>query len=89
MPTILTKKIPKHIETANDILSSFCYHFQQYTLIEAEKLPYKRVRQMLKAVRREKAKDFIQLTKIVASPNTKGGSGVKNLLEYYEGIIKE
>ena len=45
--------------------------------------------QMLKAVRREKAKDFIQLTKIVASPNIKGGSAVKNLLEYYEGIIKE
>lgn len=89
MTIVKVQKIPHPQESVEDILATFCYYFPQYTFYLARQLPYKRIKKMLNVVRKEKARDMYILTQVVASPNTKDGSGVKKMLEYLEGIINE
>jgi hypothetical protein len=44
---------------------------------------------MLKVCRKEEARLFYQLVQVLASPYTKDGQGVKDMLEYYKEIINE
>lgn len=83
MAVIKVKKIPKEsgeAESADDIIARFCFLFPQYTFKQASDLPYKRVRQMLRAAKREQLKERIDLAMIIAAPHAKGGKGVKNVI---------
>lgn len=86
---IQTQKIPKKEVSVDDTLATFCYKFPQYTFSQAERLPYKRVLQMLKIARKLESQRMIELVNISAAPHTKKGQGVKNVIEYYKGIINE
>lgn len=68
----------------SEILSTFCFYYQQYTLEEARKLPYKQVKLMLKIALRQKTLDYINLTQIVSAPHTEKGKAVKKLLNTYK-----
>lgn len=86
---IKVQKAPQQPLNTEDILARFCYYFPRYSYLEAKKLPFKRVRQMLRVVEKEQAKKNFELIQIVASPHTKNGRGVEKLLEYYKGIIED
>ena len=86
---IKIQKIPKKKISVDDTLATFCYKFPQYTFSQAERLPYKRVIQMLKTSRKLDAQRMIELVNIAAAPHTKKGQGVKNIIEYYKGVINE
>lgn len=86
---IKIQKIPKKKISVDDTLATFCYKFPQYTFSQAERLPYKRVLQMLKIARKLDAQRMIELVNIAAAPHTKKGQGVKNIIEYYKGVINE
>lgn len=85
---VKAQKIPQKKISPEQIIALFCYHYQQYTFKQARNLPYKRVVMMLKVAEKEHAKRMFELTRIVAAPHTKKGSGVKSVLSYYESIIK-
>lgn len=86
---IKIQKIPKKKISVDDTLATFCYKFPQYTFSQAERLPYKRVIQMLKTSRKLDAQRMIELVNIAAAPHTKKGQGIKNIIEYYKGVINE
>lgn len=89
MPTIKVQSIPKKKVRTEDILALFCYHFSQYKFHQAEKLPYRRVIQMLRVAEKEHAKKMFELTQIAAAPHTAKMKGVRQLAKHYESIIKE
>jgi len=86
---IKIQKIPKKKISVDDTLATFCYKFPQYTFSQAERLPYKRIIQMLKTSRKLDAQRMIELVNIAAAPHTKKGQGIKNIIEYYKGVINE
>ena len=88
MAVIKVQKAPKSKVEKDDVIARFCFYFPQYKYSEAKKLPYKRIKSMLDVAQKERAIFMYELTQIVAAPNTKKGSGVKKMLEYYKGIIK-
>jgi len=84
MARIEVQKPYKKPYSTDDILARFCFYFPQYTLEQARKIPQKRIMQMLKVVDREHAMMFANLTRIVASPHTKRGEGVKKLFAEFK-----
>ena len=86
---IKTQKIPKKEVSVDDTLATFCYKFQQYTLSQAEKLPYQKLVKMLQVAKKLDAQRMLELVNIVASPHTKKGQGVKSIIEYYKGVLNE
>lgn len=65
-----------------------CLFYPQYTLKQAEALPFKRIKKMLKIARQEQAVKYHTLTQIVAAPHTKNGQGVKKLMDHFKNIIQ-
>lgn len=88
MAVIKAQKIPRKTENPEDLIALFCFYFPQYTFKKAREVPYKRIRQMLRVVRREEARKNAELLQIVSAPHGKKGS-VKSLLERYNAIINE
>lgn len=88
MKAIKAQKVPKSEISVNDLLARFCYSFPQYTFAQAQRLPYRRVVQMLKVARKEEARKMYELMQVVAAPHSRKGSGIKKVLEYYKGIME-
>lgn len=86
MPVIKAQKIAREAVKTEDTLSVFCYHFPQYTYAQARALPYKRVRLMLKAARKEQARQMIDLMRVIAGSNSK--KGIDNVLSYFKDILE-
>lgn len=86
---IKAQKVPKKKVSIDDVLATFCYKYPQYTFKQAENMPFKRVMQMLKVAKRIEAEKMIELVNIAAAPHTKKGQGIKNIIEYYKGVINE
>lgn len=88
---IKVQKIPKPEAELNpdDLLASFCYYFPQYTFDQARKLPYKRIKKMLRVVRKEQAKHMLDLLEVVVAPHTKNGKGIKDVKQRLSAIINE
>lgn len=89
MAIIKTQKVPqKKAESARHVLARFCFYFSAYTYEEARKLPAKQVMMMLRIAEKENARKMYQLTQIVSAPQTKKGTGVKKMLDYFKNIIE-
>lgn len=86
MPVFKAQKIPRKIQTSDDVLSIFCYHFPQYKYEEAKKLPYKRVAIMLRTARKERAKYMTDLLRVMTGSRSK--KGTDNVLSYFKDIIE-
>jgi hypothetical protein len=84
---IKAQKVPLSTESPEDTLARFCYHFPQYTFAEARKLPYKRIRNMLKIARKEQARMMYELVQVIAAPHTNKGKGVGALSKYYRDLL--
>jgi hypothetical protein len=69
------------------LLAGLCYHYPQYTLAEARKLPYKHVRLLLSEARRQQATDRFYLTQIIAAPHSEDGKEVTRLTELFKEIV--
>lgn len=89
MPTIKVQKIPKKRFDPEDLLALFCYHFPQYTFSQARKLPYKRIRQMLKVVKKEHARQMIDLLQVVSAPHGGKRNSAKKVFDKFNAIINE
>lgn len=87
MVVIHAQKIPHKELDPEDILATFCFHFQQYSYLDAKRMPFKRILQMLKIAEKERAKVMYDLTQIASAPHTKKGSGVKKLLDHFKKIM--
>lgn len=85
---IKVQRIPQKKVTPEDLIATFCYHYQQYTFKQARSLPYKRIIQMLKIANIEHAKQMIDLLQIVSAPHGKKGT-VKSIFERFNAIINE
>lgn len=82
---IKVAQIPKKKTSPSSLLATFCYHFPQYTLKEARKLPYKHVVLLINTANKMKALEYLNLLQISIAPNTKDGG--KDLKSSYEDII--
>lgn len=89
MAKIKAKKIPLRVESAEDTIARFCYHFPQYTFHEAKQMPFVRIKQMLKVARKEQALLLYDLTRIASAPHTEKGKEVKKLLQSYKEIVED
>lgn len=79
-------KVPEQklgTQTAEDLLATVCYYYQQYTYAAARRLPYKRVIQLIKTAQKMEAQKYYNLTQIVAAPHTKDGGGVHALSDEF------
>lgn len=86
---IKTQKIPKKEISVDDTIATFCYKYQQYTLSQAEKLPYRKLIKLLQVAKKLEAQKMLELVNIVVSPHTKKGQGVKSIIEFYRRILDE
>lgn len=84
MRVIKAQKIPKKQNDPEETLALFCFYFPAYAYHEARQLPYKRIVKMLKVVRKEQARQKIDLLNIVTAPHSKKGQAVKKLMSYYQ-----
>lgn len=73
---------------ADRLCEELCYHYPQYQFWEARQLPYKRLASLLRTARRLQAENYYNLVQIVTAPHTKDGSGVKELIKHYEGLMR-
>lgn len=71
-----------------ELWATVCYHYPQYTLKEASRLPLRDIKLLLKIAEKIEAGNKHDLVQIVAAPHTKKGSGVKKLSEYYRKKAK-
>lgn len=79
----------KSSKTKNrDLWATVCYHYPQYTLQEASKLPVRDINLLLKIANNIEAQRMHDLVQISAAPHTKKGAGVKKLEEYFRKRIK-
>lgn len=76
-------------ETADEIACRVVYFYPCYTLSEARRLPAKDSLMLIKIARQEYAKNYHELTNIVASPHSKNGSAVSKLLSHYREVAKK
>lgn len=88
MPEIRVQKIPRPKTEPEDLLATFCLYFPQYTFAQARKMPYNRIRQMLKVANKDYARRMIDLLQIVSAPHAKKGFA-KSLFEKFNAIINE
>jgi len=89
MAIVKAQKIPQKQISSTDIVARFCYFFPQYTYLEAKKLPYKRIVQLLKVARQEQAREWYNLTRITATANSSKKGAVNDLLSEFKNIIEE
>lgn len=89
MPNVVKiQKITQPQSTPEDIIATFCYHYQQYTFAQARKMPYKRIKQMLEVAKKEHARKMIDLLQIAIAPHGKKGNA-KSLFDKFSAIINE
>lgn len=67
-----------------DTIAEFCYQFPQYTFEHARLLPIADIKRMLRAARRVNARRDLVMSRIVVSPHTKKGGGVKDVEEFID-----
>lgn len=84
---IKAQKVPKKIESAEDIIARFCCYFPQYKFHEARKLPFIRIKKMINIWEKEYARRMIDLVNIISAPHTKNGSGVRKVIDRYKSIL--
>lgn len=87
MATVTAQKVPKRTESPEDTLARFCFYFPQYTYAQARQMPFIRIRQMLRVVLTEQARQMFFLTQIAASPHIEKGRGVKKMLNYFKELM--
>lgn len=83
MARIEVAKLPQKKVNARRLLAELCYHYPQYSLAAARRLPAKDVMLLLKTAKQLKAAEYHNLTQIAAAPHTKKGAGVKRLSSKY------
>lgn len=85
---VRVKKVVSQAPKLNvrELLAQLCYYYPQYTLNDAQKIPYRDVQLLLRVARKQQAIQLYNLTQISAAPHTKKGEGVKKLSEHFKGI---
>ena len=86
---IKVQKVPKKSEPVEDIIARFCCYYPQYKFHEARKLPFMRIKQMLKVWEKDYARKMINLVEIISAPHTKNGSGIRKVIDKYKNILEQ
>ena len=85
---IKAQKVPKKTESVEDIIARFCCCFPQYKFHEARKLPFFRIKMMIRTWEKEYARRMIDMVEIVSAPHTKKGSGIRKVIDRYRSILQ-
>lgn len=85
---VAVKKVASKARKVNvaELLAQLCYYYPQYTLKEAQELPYIHVQLLLRVAKKQQAIQLYNLTQIAAAPHTKKGKGVERLSEHFKKI---
>lgn len=85
---VRAKPVPKRPRANSTLrlLARLCYHYPQYTLAQARRLPAIRVKLLLEVAEQIEAERMIQLVQIAAAPHSK--NGVKKLTSHYKGVLR-
>lgn len=84
MAEIQVAKAPTKQPSKRELYARVCYHYPQYTLKEVADLTQRDIALLLKVANQVEGQRMLNLTQIVAAPQTKNGSGVKKLTEYFK-----
>lgn len=87
MAVIKVQKIPQKKTDPLDLIAQFCYHFPQYTFNQARKLPFVRIKHMLRMANVEQAKYLLLMVRVVSAPHSKDGG--KSIIQDLNAIINE
>jgi hypothetical protein len=74
----------RHPITADDLAAEVAYYYQQYSFIQAKRLPLRRTLKLLATARRLRAQHYLELAQIAAAPHTEGGEGYQALIKRYK-----
>lgn len=74
--------------TKRELYATIAYYYPQYTFKEAGELKARDLYQLLNTARKLESVRYLNLVQIVASPHSKKGKAVKDLIKHYEEIIK-
>lgn len=89
MAEIKVQKVPKKVESEEDILSRFCCYFPAYKFQEARRLPFRRVLMMMKMYKKHHAEKMLDLLEIAVAPHTKNGSGVRSAAKKFKDMMND
>lgn len=87
MAVIKAASIPHKKLNSRRLLAELCYHYPQYTLAAARRLPAKDVMLLMNVAKKKQAEHYLHLTQIVTAPHTKNGKGVKQLSGKYKAVL--
>lgn len=76
------------VEAYKDSLAEFCYLYPRYTYQEALDLNKKILKRLLKAARREQARQYLELAQIARVAQAEKDAPYKSLTSRYEKEIK-
>ena len=68
------------------LYAKICYYYPRYSLKEAQELPYRDVKLLLKTAQEEQAALMHNLTLIVQAPHSPKQSNVKKLVDHFKKI---
>lgn len=71
------------------LYATIAYHYPQYSLQDAEALPYRDIVLLLNTATRIEAERMHNLTLIASAPHSEKGKGVKTLLKHFKELIKK
>lgn len=71
-------------DSIKDLLCLFCYYYPQYTYMEALNMPLKTLKRHLKTVRREKARNYLELAQIARLSQEEKLKSFSDLINRYQ-----
>jgi len=71
------------------LYATLCYYYPKYSLKDAQAMPARDLHLLITTAQKIEAKRMYDLTQIVASPHTKNGGGVKQLLNFFKDRMKD
>lgn len=71
-------------EDLKTVVATFCFYYSQYTFDQALDLPIRTLRRMLKIVRREQAREYLEMSQIARAAQAEKPSEYNKLTKRYE-----
>jgi hypothetical protein len=86
MAEVTAAKVPKARLSKRELYATVCFYYPQYTLRDAQRLPARDIRLLIRTAKKHEAMKMYNLIQIAAAPHTKKGQGVKKLLAHFKRL---
>lgn len=83
---IRVQKVPSQATKLEkrEMYALVCYHYPQYTLKAAARLPFRDIQLLLTTAKKQEGNRLYNYVQIAAAPHTKKMQGVKKLSEHFK-----